>query len=144
MKTSFLSALTFVTAITLSGCSTYGYAYDGYAAKVANYTAGDGVKTVETDLGKVVATQDGLSLYIFTKDSKNKSNCYNNCAVNWPPFLASADAKPWGQYSIINRKDGDKQWAFDGQPLYTWVGDQKEGDTNGQGVGGVWFVLAAQ
>ena len=41
----------------------------------------------------------------------------------------------------MTRKDGAEQWAFKGMPLYYWAGDSKPGDTNGDGVGGVWHVL---
>ena len=62
------------------------------------------------------------------------------CATNWPPAIAASDAKAEGAYSLVDRKDGAKQWAKDGMPLYYWIKDMKEGDATGDGVNGVWDV----
>lgn len=90
--------------------------------------------------GKILTNNAGMTLYTFDKDSDNTSNCYGGCANNWPPFLASDSAEIKEGWSIITRTDGAKQWAFNNQPLYTWVGDTKKGDTTGDGVGGVWHI----
>ncbi len=98
--------------------------------------------SVQTDSGKVIAAaKNGLTLYTFRKDAKNTSNCYDKCAANWPPFTAGASAKPEGALGIIQRKDGSRQWALNGKPLYFWVGDSAQGDVNGDGVGGVWDAV---
>jgi hypothetical protein len=65
---------------------------------------------------------------------------YDDCAKNWPPLMADGNAKPEGAYSIVDRKDGMKQWAKDGMPLYFWVKDKKMGDITGDGVKDVWDV----
>ena len=96
------------------------------------------VKTVESAKGKVLAGENGMTLYTFKKDAKGVSNCNDDCAKNWPPLMAASDAKADGAYSIIDRKDGKKQWAKDGMPLYYWVKDKKAGDITGDGVGGNW------
>lgn len=106
-------------------------------AATAAFAAPD-VKTIETAKGKVLAGEKGMTLYTFKKDTKDVSNCYDQCATNWPPFMAAGDAKADGAYSIVERKDGKKQWAKDGMPLYYWVKDTKEGDITGDGVGGNW------
>lgn len=98
------------------------------------------IKTVKTDKGDVLAGENGMTLYTFTKDQVGMSNCYDKCAENWPPAAAAADAAPDGDYTLVERKDGSKQWAMGGMPLYFWVKDQKEGDTTGDGVNGVWAV----
>ncbi|TCU10478.1 COG4315 family predicted lipoprotein [Rhizobium sullae] len=100
--------------------------------------AAEPVMTVETAKGKVLAGENGMTLYTFKKDTKGVSNCYDQCAKNWPPLKAASDAKADGAYSIIDRKDGTKQWAKDGMPLYFWVKDTKKGDITGDGVGGNW------
>ena len=74
-----------------------------------------------------------MTLYTFDKDAKNKSNCYDQCAKNWPPFMAAADAKAAGDWTIVDRDDGTKMWAYDGQPLYTFIKDTKPGDVTGDG-----------
>jgi len=99
------------------------------------------VEAVETAKGKVLAGEKGMTLYTFKKDHKGMSNCYDDCAKNWPPLMAASDAKPEGAYSIVERKDGSKQWAKDGMPLYYWVKDKKMGDITGDGVGGNWDLV---
>jgi predicted lipoprotein with Yx(FWY)xxD motif len=96
------------------------------------------VKTVDSAKGKVLAGENGMTLYTFKKDTKGVSNCYDMCAKNWPPLMVSGDAKAEGAYSIVERKDGSKQWAKDGMPLYFWAKDTKTGDITGDGVGGNW------
>lgn len=98
------------------------------------------LKTVKTDKGEVLAGDKGMTLYTFQNDKKDVSNCYDKCATNWPPLMAKADDKAGDGYTVIDRKDGTKQWAKDGKPLYYWVKDMKEGDATGDGVGGVWHV----
>jgi predicted lipoprotein with Yx(FWY)xxD motif len=98
--------------------------------------------TVNSDIGPVIASaKSGLTLYTFRNDAKNTSNCYNDCATAWPPFTASASAKPSGSLGIIKRKDGSRQWALNGKPLYFWAGDSARGDVTGDGVGGVWDAV---
>jgi len=77
-----------------------------------------------------LADKAGMTLYTFDKDSNGTSNCYGGCE--------GTDVKEgWG---MTTRKDGAKQWTYNDQPLYTWVGDQKAGDITGDGVGGVWYI----
>ncbi len=85
---------------------------------------------------------DGRTLYVFAKDVANsgKSACVDACAANWPPLGVTATAVPLGDYSIITRADGSRQWAFKGLPLYYYVKDAKPGDRLGDGVGGNWRV----
>ncbi len=93
--------------------------------------------------GDVLVSASGMTLYVFDKDTagSGKSACNGPCAGNWPPLTAPADAKPSGDYSVVTRDDGTKQWAYKGRPLYTWVKDQKAGDKTGDGVGGAWHVV---
>jgi predicted lipoprotein with Yx(FWY)xxD motif len=84
-----------------------------------------------------------MTLYTFDKDEPGKSNCYDQCAVNWPPFLAEAGAMAEGEWTIVDRTDGTKQWAYEGKPLYLYIEDKKAGDVTGEGKGGVWHVAMA-
>ena len=81
-----------------------------------------------------------MTLYTFDKDKKNTSNCYDDCAANWPPVLSEEGASLPKGYSVIDRNDGTKQIAYKGQPLYLWVKDQNPGDMTGDGVKGVWHT----
>ena len=82
----------------------------------------------------------GMTLYVFDKDAGGKSACNGPCATNWPPLMAAGDGKAMGDWTVIVRDDGGKQWAYKGKPLYTWVKDTKAGDKTGDGVNSVWHV----
>ena len=82
----------------------------------------------------------GMTLYVFDKDAKDKSNCYDACAKLWPPYFAKGKAKGEG-WTEIKRKDGTKQWAYDGKPLYYYADDKKAGDAKGEGFKGVWHTV---
>lgn len=82
----------------------------------------------------------GMTLYTFDKDAAGRSVCNGDCAQKWPPLTAAADARASGDYTVITRDDGSRQWAYKGKPLYTWFKDQKAGDASGDGVNGIWHV----
>ncbi len=92
--------------------------------------------------GGILTSQQGMTLYVFDKDVANsgKSACNGPCATNWPPLMAAEGALPSGDYSIVVRDDGSRQWAVKGKPLYLWIKDQKPGDTTGDGVNQIWRV----
>ncbi len=92
--------------------------------------------------GGVLTGSNGMSLYIFDKDAagSGKSVCNDGCAANWPPLLAMSGDTASGDYTIITRDDGKKQWAFRGKPLYYWAKDQKPGDKTGDGFNSVWHL----
>ena len=85
---------------------------------------------------------NGMTLYVFDSDTANsgKSACNGPCAINWPPLMAADADKPMGNYMVITRDDGKKQWALKGKPLYFWAKDSKPGDKTGDGVNNVWHI----
>jgi len=85
---------------------------------------------------------DGRTLYTFDRDTagSGKSVCNGPCATNWPPLAAAADAAPSGDWTVVVRDDGGRQWAYKGKPMYTWIKDQKPGDRTGEGVNNVWRI----
>jgi len=93
--------------------------------------------------GGVLTAPSGMTLYVFDKDAANsgKSTCNGPCATNWPPLMAAADDKPAGDYSIVTRDDGSRQWAYKGKPVYTFKSDQKAGDRTGDNFKDVWHVI---
>ena len=98
-------------------------------------------KTGDSAIGKILVDAKGMTLYTFDKDAGGKSACNGPCATNWPPLAASADAKASGDWTVINRDGGGKQWAYKGKPLYTWTKDTKAGDTTGDGfLNGAWHA----
>jgi predicted lipoprotein with Yx(FWY)xxD motif len=107
----------------------------------------DSIATVKNDTyGEILVDSKGNTLYMYTKDTtKDVSVCKGTCETNWPIFYAgdiqvSGNLKA-ADFTTITREDGTKQTSFKGMPLYYWVKDTKPGDTSGQGVGKVWYVL---
>ena len=91
----------------------------------------------------VYADSKGLTLYTYDKDTEpNKSACAGDCVKAWPVAVAPADAQPTGNWTIVARDDGAKQWALHGKPLYTSVKDKKIGDNGGQNADDVWHMTA--
>jgi predicted lipoprotein with Yx(FWY)xxD motif len=101
----------------------------------------------------ILVSAKGFTLYVFAPDPKGKSTCYTTCAKYWPPLVApkgtkvpSSMAGVSGTFGLISRTDGSQQMAYDGAPLYTFVGDKEAGDMYGQGStasGGFWWVVVA-
>ncbi len=85
----------------------------------------------------------GMTLYTYAKDEAGKSNCVADCTKANPPFIAAANAKASGDWSLVKRDDGAKQWAHKGKPLYTYVGDKMNGSLNGAMAGGRGFGRGA-
>lgn len=110
------------------------------APAIAEDYAGGAVKTSAIGGQNVLVGPNGMTLYTFDKDTAGVSNCYDDCAVKWPPLMADAAAKDDGEFTVVTRKDGTKMWAHEGLPLYFWFKDTKAGDTTGDGVGGVWHT----
>jgi predicted lipoprotein with Yx(FWY)xxD motif len=98
------------------------------------------------DLGDILVDASGMSLYMYTKDQPGVSNCYDQCAAAWPPLLTTL-ATPAGPDAVAaglgttTRNDGSMQVTYNGMPLYYWASDKTPGDTTGQNVGGVWFLV---
>lgn len=90
--------------------------------------------------GKIFTDASGMTLYTYDKDEAGKTNCYDQCATNWPPLKAEASDQPEGDWTIVERTDGTRMWAYDGKPVYTFIKDEKAGDVTGDGVGGVWHI----
>jgi len=101
------------------------------------------------DLGTVLVDSEGHTLYDFHKDKGSKSACYGACAGAWPPLLT--EGKPQaqggaqaGMLGTTKRSDGTVQVTYNGWPLYTYVGDQKPGEANGNDIsqfGAQWYAL---
>lgn len=94
-----------------------------------------------------LTSETSRALYTFDKDDTNVSNCYDGCAVTWPPYTTKLDKTtvPSGldatKLSTIERSDGLTQVTYDGKPLYYYKMDTKTGDTNGDWVKGVWHLI---
>ena len=117
-------ALAAIAAVVLTACAGMSYA----PVKYTNW---------------LMTGTNGMTLYTFDKDVawSGKSVCNGQCATNWPPFMAAATDQPGGDWTIVMRDDGSKQWAWGGQPLYYWAKDQKPGDMTGDGFNKVWRAV---
>jgi len=89
----------------------------------------------------MLAAKNGMTLYVFDKDHGGTSSCYDDCAKKWPPYFAKKGEKMMKDWTMVKRKDGKLQWAYDGKPLYFYADDKKKGDKTGDGLGGVWHVV---
>ena len=93
--------------------------------------------------GGMLVNTAGMTLYTFDNDvpGSGKSKCNGPCAALWPPALATTDAKPEGDLTIVTRDDGAKQWAYKGKPIYLYSADKKAGDATGDNFKDVWHVI---
>ena len=100
------------------------------------------------ELGDILIGSDGMTLYMFDKDTKGAgaSSCYDSCAQAWPPLTVTESPTKGDAVTAtvdaFERDNGDRQVTAGGWPLYYYGPDENPGDTKGQGVGGVWWVLA--
>lgn len=100
----------------------------------------------DTDLGEIVVDGEGMTLYMFTNDSPGTSVCEGDCLVAWPPLEGEPTAGEGVDEALlgsIERSDGTVQATYNDWPLYYWQNDTAPGDTTGQDVNGVWYVLGA-
>jgi len=156
-----LLSLAIAAAAVAAGCGSSGSGSDGgaeappygYAAPPPVTTAPSSssapatVATDAGDLGTFLVGPDGRTLYLFAKDSGSASACTGACADAWPPLTSEGapDAGGAAREALLGtttRDDGSVQVTYAGHPLYLYTGDAAAGDTNGQGVGGEWYLVA--
>lgn len=105
------------------------------------------LKTESGSQGIWLTNSSGRALYVYTKDKGSTSECYGECATAWPPLLATGQVTISGKFTVphdlgtTTRTDGTKQVTYGGHPLYYFAGDATAGQTKGQGIGGVWFLV---
>jgi predicted lipoprotein with Yx(FWY)xxD motif len=146
-RAALLAALT----VALAACGGNDDEAAGTAATAAPTTAvqetnGTTVAVASSKLGDILVDRDGRTLYAFTKDKGNQSACSGQCASNWPALTGPATAGTGAQAALLStatQANGSSQVTYGGKPLYYFAGDAKPGDTNGQGVGNVWFAVTA-
>jgi predicted lipoprotein with Yx(FWY)xxD motif len=106
------------------------------------------ISTASSDVGTFLVDGAGMTLYYFEPDAPGVSLCTDDCLAAWPAVEIGEGAEPVGDDSVtgtlsaFTREDGIAQATYRGRPLYTFVGDQAAGDTNGQGVSDVWWVAS--
>ena len=105
------------------------------------------VMVADSSLGKILVDDKGMVLYMYTKDTDDTTVCYDKCAEAWPPLLTknkatAGDGVNASLFGTTTRKDGTMQVTYKKMPLYYYVKDMAAGDTKGQAVGKVWYVLS--
>ena len=144
MKTKLTLSLTGAAlfALVLAGCST------ATTASSSAPAAGTDISVGTTGLGKIVVDGKGMTVYFYDPDKANSgfSACKGACATIWPA-LAPTTASPTftgisGTVGKIGGTDGGMQITINGRPLYTYTGDSSPGNTNGQGIEGIWYVVS--
>lgn len=170
-RMTYALALLAVLVFVVAGCgdsdsSSSGGAYGGKGG--GGYGGGDTTASSETkptsdssgsggivsaakvgDLGTILVTSEGMTLYDFHKDEEGRSSCYGACASAWPPLLTEGNPQAQGaadrsMLGTIKRKDGTVQVTYNGWPLYTYVGDREPGEANGNDIdqfGAEWYAL---
>ncbi|MCZ2499235.1 hypothetical protein GN316_20960 [Xylophilus sp. Kf1] len=124
MKRRLVSLAASLTLAALAGCATTATAPP---LKMSN--------GMLTDAG-------GMTLYTFDRDTagSGKSACNGPCVAMWPPAAAAADAGPVGDFTVVTRDDGGRQWAYKGRPVYRFKDDMAAGETKGENFRNVWHI----
>ena len=148
IKTLASAAALALAALTVAGCGGSGTSRSTAPPRTKDgRTATIGVAT--RGLGQILVNSQGRTLYLFQKDSGTTSACTGACANFWPPLRANGkptvgDGASATLLATTARPDGASLITYKGHPLYLYSGDQKPGDTNGEGLtafGGSWFAL---
>ncbi|HEX6420648.1 MAG TPA: hypothetical protein VFZ77_19255 [Acidimicrobiales bacterium] len=110
--------------------------------------AAESVRLSGSPLGEILVDGEGNTLYAFTEDADGVPTCTGDCAATWPAHLVEGDAVVTAEldpaaFTLVDGAEGGKQLKAAKWPLYRFSGDSAPGDVNGQGSGGVWFVVAA-
>jgi predicted lipoprotein with Yx(FWY)xxD motif len=157
---ALLAVMAIVAGCGDSDSSSSGGAYGGKGGgatsseekpATSDTAGGDGIVSAAEvgDLGTILVTSEGLTLYDFHKDKGGESSCYDACAAAWPPLLTNGEPQAQGAadrslLGTTKRKDGASQVTYNGWPLYTYVADQKPGEANGNDIdqfGAEWYAL---
>ena len=102
------------------------------------------VMVATSDLGDILTDADGITLYLFMPDAQGDPTCYDECADTWPAFTGTVSAGAGLDASLLGtvvRTDGGEQVTYNGWPLYYFANDAAAGDTNGQGLNDIWWVV---
>ena len=167
MSTTFRVLLVLIAALAIAACSGTGAspstapATDAPASEAPaseapaseepaseEPAAAATVELAESDLGTILVDADGMTLYGFTVDTEGVSACYDDCAAAWPALIADGDVTvgeglDQSLLTTVERTDGSMQVKYGDWPLYYFANDAAAGDTNGQGLNEVWYVVGA-
>ena len=147
MRRAVVGAALAALALVLTACGGGDDQAGTTPTTAAAQQAAEGtVAVATTGLGDVLVDAKGRTLYVFTKDKSDQSVCSGKCAAAWPALTVTGAATPGTgvQASLLStskQANGSSQVSYGGKPLYYFAGDAAPGDTKGQGLNGVWFVV---
>jgi predicted lipoprotein with Yx(FWY)xxD motif len=136
-----------LAALLLSACGK-GYGTGSNGSPTPTGASAALLSASVSGIGTVLEASNGFTIYHLTTEVGGQIKCTGGCRATWPPILAPTGALPAlpdgvpGTLATIDRPDGGVQLTLDGMPLYTYSGDSGPGQSNGQGVGGVWFAVS--
>jgi predicted lipoprotein with Yx(FWY)xxD motif len=154
-KQLFPFTITLLLAVIVAACgsATGAGPYGGTNPAATTSSSGNAnvvIKTATATVsGKTVTmlTNDkGFTLYYLKADTATQVACSGSCAQTWPPLLQTGSGIPTGPGSLPGKLSAytttnGYQVEYNGHPLYTYAGDTAPGQTNGEGIKGVWFVV---
>jgi predicted lipoprotein with Yx(FWY)xxD motif len=141
--------LAIAVLVLVAACGGAGATTGPTATTAASAAAGATVQLGDTTLGKVLVGANGKTLYGFVPDvAAGKPSCNDACATTWPALTVTGDftvgaGLDKSNFKTVTRDDGSTQLQIGTHPLYYYAPDAKAGDTNGQGIGGKWYVVGA-
>jgi predicted lipoprotein with Yx(FWY)xxD motif len=160
LKRSLVLALSFFMALFLAACGSYTTPGSGPSGSGSSHPPATAVPTTASSSSTVIHTAaspvkgqsetiltnaERKTLYYFTADSATQSACAGSCAQMWPPLLSTGSGGPTSSTSLagklsVHMDANGNQVEYNGHPLYTFSGDTAPGQTNGEGLFGMWFV----
>ena len=145
------SEINALSAYAANGANVDTAAGEDVTVAIVNFAQAENTDSTEVSydavnqrlVGGLGSDNPGFTLYTFDNDlGTGGSTCVDGCATNWPPVIVSdGDASSIPGLSVIERSDGSMQAAYQGRPLYFYINDVATGDTNGEGIGTVWFTV---
>jgi predicted lipoprotein with Yx(FWY)xxD motif len=147
--TTAAPAPTEAPATTAGSGGLYGGDSGSTATTAAAPAGAEGMVLVaDSDLGQILTAANGMSVYMFMPDAQGDPTCTADCATAWPPLTVADGASATGGDGVdaallgtATHSEAGTQVTYNGWPLYYFSGDSAPGDTNGEGQGGVWYVL---
>jgi predicted lipoprotein with Yx(FWY)xxD motif len=144
-------ALVAACALLLAACGgDDGETSTGGGGEGSQDEAAATVAVESSDLGDILVDAEGNTLYMFVPDQEEgEPTCYDDCAESWPALEATGDLTAGegldqSLLASIERTDGTTQVSYNDLPLYYFSGDEAAGDTNGQGLNDVWWVMSPE
>ena len=152
LRRTFLGMSMLMVAFMAVACGNANYTSSGSTSSSGGTTPSTSAAIIKTTSATVngksvtiLTNAQGMTLYYFKPDTATKSACTGSCASNWPPLVFTGSGSPAsdtalpGTLSVVTDANG-QQVEYNGHLLYTFSGDTTPGQTNGEGIKGVWFV----